>query len=280
MGIGLDVAKEMAEPTTAEVPEEGAEESGTVTVPTFDKAAIEEFYQGSLSTSEAVDFIASKLNFTEYTTNVKESIQAEIYEQMLNYSKTCGFSVDQTEGFIGLFTSIITSMKGGNSQEDTETLAKTALTEMCETVPNFNPTIVKFMLDFLAQTVFQHYTLYSYVYQLPQREQDLVKVTLEVETARVAPLSEGTLQVEPEEPEVAEGEAQEDGEAVEDEDGKDDGEEAVEEAEAEEDQEPNPVNDIIEAEIARRVASFKEKISKEYAEREEMLLRKIEEMAH
>lgn len=103
----------MAEPTTAEVPEEGAEESGTVTVPTFDKAAIEEFYQGSLSTSEAVDFIASKLNFTEYTTNVKESIQAEIYEQMLNYSKTCGFSVDQTEGFIGLFTSIITSMKGG-----------------------------------------------------------------------------------------------------------------------------------------------------------------------
>ena len=67
-------------------------------------------------------------------------------------------------------------------------------------IPNFNSTIVKFMLDFLARTVFQHYSLYSQVYQLPEREEDLVKVTLEVETARIPPLSRGELQlVEPEE---------------------------------------------------------------------------------
>ena len=54
------------------------------------------------------------------------------------------------------------------------------------------------MLDFIAQTVFQHFNLYSYVYQLPQREQELVAVTLEIETARVPPLSQGELQLEQE----------------------------------------------------------------------------------
>mmetsp|Transcript_11287 Transcript_11287/g.23794 ORF Transcript_11287/g.23794 Transcript_11287/m.23794 type:complete len:178 (-) Transcript_11287:1912-2445(-) len=174
-------------------------------------------------------------------------------------------------------------MSQGSGQEETHSQAKVRVTEMCETVPNFNPTIVKFMLDFLAQTVFQHYTLYSYVYQLPEREQDLVNVTLEVETARVPPLSEGELQVEPEEAaegavgEEEEGAAAEAGEAGEaGGDAGEGGDGAGSEEEAEED--PNPVNDIIESEIARRVAEFKEKLLAEHASREEMLLQKIKEI--
>ncbi len=158
---------------------------------------------------------------------------------------------------------------------------------MCETVPNFNAAIVKFMLDFLAQTVFQHYSLYSYVYQLPAREQDLVNVTLEVETARVPALSQGTLQVEPEgamaedgageEEEGAAAAAKQEGEAGEGgAEGEEGDEAAADDADASED--PNPVNDIIESEIARRVAEFKEKISKEYASREELLLQKMKEI--
>ena len=61
-------------------PGEGEEETKLVT---FDKDMIEEFYQETLEPQQAVEFIAGKLGFTEYTTNVKESIQIEIYEQML-----------------------------------------------------------------------------------------------------------------------------------------------------------------------------------------------------
>ena len=39
-----------------------------------------------------------------------------------------------------------------------------------------------------------------------------------------------------------------------------------------------PVTEIIESEIARRVAEFKEQLSKEYASREEILLKKIKEI--
>ena len=262
------------EPAAAtEVTEEGGEEP-QASEPTFGLDAVEEFYRENFETSEAVEFIAKKLEFAEYTTNVKEAIQAELYEHMLSYSKTCGFSAEQTASFIGMFAIIVTSLKSGKTQEETETLAKEGLTGMCETVPNFNATIVKFMLDFLAQTVFQHYSLYSYVYQLPQREQDLVNVTLEVETPRVPPLSKGELQVDVE-PEVGEAEGEEEAETNE---AADPQEEEDQEAEDPEEQEPNPVNDAIESEIARRVDLFKEKLQKEYAEREEALLAKIKQI--
>ncbi|QDZ23087.1 hypothetical protein HOP50_09g56270 [Chloropicon primus] len=263
------------EPADVPVPqeEEGGEEQTQAPEPTLDLEAIEEFYKESLGTSQAVDFIASKLEFTEYTTNVKESIEAETYEQMLSYSKNCGLSVEQTSGFIGLFTRVVKALKEGKSKEETEKLSKEALTGMCETIPNFNANIVKFMLDFLAQTVFQHYNLYSYVYQLPQREQDLVNVTLEVETARVPPLSHGELEVEEEEPEKATEDPLKEG-AEEGEEG-----EPVEgDEEQPEDQEEPPVNVIIESEIARRVELLKEKMQAEYAEREQKLLQKLEEI--
>ena len=131
------------------------------------------------------------------------------------------------------------------------------------------------MLDFIAQTVFQHFNLYSYVYQLPQREQELVAVTLEIETARVPPLSQGELQLEEEQtPETEEVEQQEEAEAT----AGDDEEDKDQQLEDQEDQEPNPVTEIIESEIARRVAEFKEQLSKEYASREEILLKKIKEI--
>merc|ERR1712078_184177 len=101
-----------------------------------------------------------------------------------------------------------------------------------------------------------------------------VKVTLEVETARIPPLSRGELQVvEPEEQDqeaLAQDSADEEAEAA-------NPEEETNEQDPE-DQEPNPVNDIIESEIARRVGAFKDKISKEYADREAALLKKLQEI--
>ena len=74
----------MSEAAAEEVPGETVEgEDSFPKVITFDKDVIEEYYQETFSPQQATEFIAGKLNFTEYTTNVKESIQVEIYEQML-----------------------------------------------------------------------------------------------------------------------------------------------------------------------------------------------------
>jgi len=264
----------MAEPE-AEVPQEEGGEEAQAPAPKIDVEAIETFYGDNIEGSDAVEFIASKLGFTEYTTNVKEAIQAELHEHMLTYSKTCGLSAEQTAAFIGLFTTIIDSMKEGKSQGETEKTTKVAITGMCETVPNFNSTVVKFMLEFLAQTVFQHYNLYSHVYRLPQREQDEVNVTLEVETARIPPLSSGELEVEPEEEPENQGE-EEVAEGVEE--GAEEAEPADGAEEPAEEEEPNPVNEVIESEIERRVSEAKSKMEAMYAEREEQLLAKIREM--
>lgn len=258
-----------------EVPQEEGGEEAQAPAPTFDVEAIETFYGDNIEGSDAVEFIASKLGFTEYTTNVKEAIQAELHEHMLTYSKTCGLSAEQTAAFIGLFTTIIDSMKEGKSQGETEKTTKVAITGMCETVPNFNSTVVKFMLEFLAQTVFQHYNLYSHVYRLPQREQDEVNVTLEVETARIPPLSSGELEVEPEDEPENQGE-EEVAEGVEE--GAEEAEPADGAEEPAEEEEPNPVNEVIESEIERRVSEAKSKMEAMYAEREEQLLAKIREM--
>ena len=264
----------MAEPEV-EVPQEEGGEEAQAPAPTFDVEAIETFYGDNIEGSDAVEFIASKLGFTEYTTNVKEAIQAELHEHMLTYSKTCGLSAEQTAAFIGLFTTIIDSMKEGKSQGETEKTTKVAITGMCETVPNFNSTVVKFMLEFLAQTVFQHYNLYSHVYRLPQREKDEVNVTLEVETARIPPLSSGELEVEPEDEPENQGE-EEVAEGVEE--GAEEAEPADGAEEPAEEEEPNPVNEVIESEIERRVSEAKSKMEAMYAEREEQLLAKIREM--
>ena len=79
----------MAEPEV-EVPQEEGGVEAQAPAPTFDAEAIETFYGDNIEGSDAVEFIASKLGFTEYTTNVKEAIQAELHEHMLTYSKTCG----------------------------------------------------------------------------------------------------------------------------------------------------------------------------------------------
>ena len=131
------------------------------------------------------------------------------------------------------------------------------------------------MLEFLAQTVFQHYNLYSHVYRLPQREQDEVNVTLEVETARIPPLSSGELEVEPEDEPENQGE-EEVAEGVEE--GAEEAEPADGAEEPAEEEEPNPVNEVIESEIERRVSEAKSKMEAMYAEREEQLLAKIREM--
>ncbi len=64
---------------------EGAEQEQAAKV-ALDQEAVEEFYRETLTQEKAVAFIAGKLHFEEYTTNVKEAIQAEIYEQMLRYA--------------------------------------------------------------------------------------------------------------------------------------------------------------------------------------------------
>ena len=128
------MVEEGEEEVPTEVGEEETAEKETPSASTLDQETIEEFYKEGLERELAVEFLANKLDFTEYTTSVKEAIQVRLYEQILNYSKTCGFNIEQTVGFVGLFSSIIESIKAGSSKEETESQAKQRLTEMCESV--------------------------------------------------------------------------------------------------------------------------------------------------
>mmetsp|Transcript_13614 Transcript_13614/g.34245 ORF Transcript_13614/g.34245 Transcript_13614/m.34245 type:complete len:256 (+) Transcript_13614:83-850(+) len=237
--------------------------------------AIRKFYEAGNTTR----YIADVMSFGDYKTDTKQAVTVDLLEQALKFSKQSGLSLEQTSAFLKLCLEAVQSVTAGHAVRETEGSARELVKAMCSSVPNFGPSVVKVVLDFMARTIFQHYNLYSYVFT-KGRVLDEVDIKLEVETPRIPPLDKATLHVEPE-PEPSDDEAENadaDVEGGADSSNNNEGSAEDDQAGDGSECEDNPLNDLINEEIEQRIQQLKEKLSKEYEEREEQLLQKISQL--
>ena len=251
--------------------------------------AVRSFYEldvSDASPSAPADHIAEALGCSATVAHdARQAATVSLLEQALSFSRKCGLSVEQASAFAALCTACIDAIGRGSSLKETEAAAKANLAGLA--APDggkgaaASEHVLRLTLEFLARTIFQHHALYATLFT-GEREQDRIEITLEVETvAHVPPLSSGELEgVAAEEDAGAAAATDETDGGADATEGGDEGDAPADGAGADADEEEaaevDPVSEIIEEEITRRMAEFQEKLKLEYEEREKRLLERLE----